>query len=250
MASHSIGKEISSQSWILFHFTDVVAIAVIVVSFIGVSGCAPETRHEVLTFFFTGVPEPGSELAEEDKAIEVRADEARVKRKKRRIFYQEPKFYIHGPFAARECDKCHSADSAKQFQIGGAKATKEFTSKRKRFGPRLAYPLTKLCITCHNDKGDIFASSMKLSIHEPVANGMCVKCHDPHKSARQYMLRGKNSIELCSTTCHAKDNFVKTEVHRKQKDKDCLECHNPHLGKTAQLLRSDFNEWQQFNGGN
>ncbi|MCK5092927.1 MAG: hypothetical protein KAR30_10415, partial [Gammaproteobacteria bacterium] len=32
------------------------------------------------------------------------------------------------------------------------------------------------------------------------------------------------------------------------KEEDCLDCHNAHVGKTAQLLRSEFDEWSQFDG--
>jgi len=64
------------------------------------------------------------------------------------------------------------------------------------------------------------------------------------------MLKGKDSVDLCTTACHAKGEFQKTKAHSKEKEKDCLECHNPHVGKSAQLLRSDYDEWQQFDGVN
>ena len=229
-----------------FHFICIaIATAIIAVSAVSISGCSPETKHEVLTFFFTGVPDPFAELVESDEIIGVK-----TKKKKRHVFFQEPRYYIHGPYAAGECGKCHSADSAKQFRIGSGKTTKTSTQKRKRFGPRLAYPLEKLCVTCHTDKSETFARSLQLSVHEPAATGMCVKCHDPHRSARQYMLLGKNSVELCTVACHDKDGFQQRGAHRKNQGKDCLECHNPHVGTTAQLLRSDYDEWQQFDGVN
>lgn len=233
----------------LFHFVCFVSVVLIAVSAVSIGGCSQEKRYEVLTFFFTGVPEPGSELDEAHKAA-LGEKGVKAKKKKRRLFFQEPKYFIHGPYASRECGKCHADDSARSFQFGGAKTTKTSKSTRKRYGPRLAYPLKKLCVVCHSEKSEHFAKSLQLSMHEPVATGQCVKCHDPHKAKRQYMLQGKNSIDLCARACHTKDNFMDTVVHRKDRKKDCLECHNPHVGKTAQLLRADYDEWQQFDGVN
>lgn len=215
------------------------------VSVMSISGCSTQARHEVLTFFFTGVPDPFSESAESGETKEVKA-----KKKKRRMLLQEPQFYIHGPYAAGECEKCHSTRSARQFRIGNVKAKEQNAFKRKRFGPRLAYPPEKLCVICHVNKSDTFARSLNLTAHEPAATGMCVKCHDPHKAARPYMLLGKNSVELCTVACHGNDGFQERGTHKKTQGKDCLECHNPHVGKTAQLLRSDFDEWKQFDGVN
>lgn len=238
-----------SGTQVLFHFSGfVVAIVIIAVSIVNINGCSTEARYKTLTFFFTGVPEPWFELAEGDVSIQLLVDDVRARKKRRRVFFQDPKFYLHGPFAAGECEKCHSGESARQFRIGSANTRKTSARSRKRFGPRLAYPLEKLCVTCHSEKSDPFARSLNLIMHEPVAAGMCVKCHDPHKAVRPYMLLRKDTTDLCATACHAEDEFQKTEVHRKEKEKDCLVCHNPHVGKTAQLLRSDFDEWQQFDG--
>lgn len=238
-----------SGTQVLFHFSCfVVAMVIVAVSTVSLNGCSTEARYKTLTFFFTGVPVPGSELTEADKSIQFRLDDSRSRKNRRRVFFQEPKFYLHGPFAAGECEKCHSRESARQFRIGGANTRKTSARAKKRFGPRLAYPLEKLCVTCHVEKSDPFARSLNLTMHEPVATGMCVKCHDPHKAVRPFMLKGKDTTDLCATACHAEDGFRKTEIHREEKGKDCLECHNPHVGKTAQLLRSDFDEWQQFDG--
>lgn len=225
----------------------VVVIVLFATSVITISACTPEARYKTLTFFFTGVPEYGSNFSEEDRSIQMRADEARARKLRRRHIFQEPKFFIHGPFGAGECDECHANDSTRSFRIGGV--AKAVTTKSKPgFGSRLALPIDKLCVTCHTDKTDPFARSLNMSMHEPVATGMCVKCHHPHKSPRQYMLTGKNSNDMCATACHTDDGFQETPAHTEDKDRDCLECHNPHIGKTAKLLRSDFDEWKQFDG--
>ena len=227
-----------------------VIVIIILVAFaaIGTSGCSPADRYKVLTFFFTGVPEPGSEL-EKDETTGKALAEIAPRKKRRRIFYQEPKFYIHGPYAASECEKCHSSDSAKQFRVGSAKKESSSRSKSRRFGPRLAYPLEQLCITCHSEKSADFAKLLHLSVHEPVAKGKCTECHDPHKSKRQYLLKGDDTIDLCTKACHTSDKLLKAAAHVKNKEDDCLECHNAHVGKTAQLLKSDFDEWSQYNDG-
>jgi predicted CXXCH cytochrome family protein len=223
-----------------FAWFTVVAM-MIALSTVYISGCTPKAKHEVLTFFFTGVPDPFAEPDEDDEVVAIK-----IRKKKRQGFFQEPKYFIHGPYAARECGKCHSSELPRQFQFG--KANK--TLRPNRYGPRLAYRPEKLCITCHEDKSDVVARSLGLSVHEPVATGMCVKCHDPHKATRQYMLMGKNTVELCSIACHDNDGFQDRGTHIASKGKDCLECHNPHVGKTEQLLRADYDEWQQFDGIN
>lgn len=227
----------------------VSVVAAVIMFALTVSGCSPPVRHKVLTFFFTGVPEPGAVLASDGSKTTARAEAAGTGKKKRRTYVQEPGFFVHGPYAARECGKCHAADSSSPFQFGGAKTNKSAQSKKTNYGPRLAYPLDKLCITCHNEKSNSVAKSLQLVMHKPVADGECIRCHDQHRSARQYMLRGKDSVELCSTACHAKGKFLATAAHKKDPKADCLDCHNPHMGKTTRLLKVDFDEWQLFDGG-
>ena len=201
------------------------------------SGCSTEARHQMLTFFFTGVPAPGEEQAKEREA-EKPAGAAPASKRTRREFFQEPQFFAHGPYGAGHCDKCHAVTASKPFRSEAAGAIKAAPApERKSIGPRLAAPLKELCLTCHGDMAHTVAQAQGLWMHGPVANGWCVACHSPHRSARQYMLLGKNNVELC-TGCHRKPDLLQTAAHQKEPEADCLACHNPHLGRSASLLKA------------
>lgn len=214
--------------------------AVITVSTLAlaVSGCSRlPTKHEVMTVIFTGVPEPGAAPRTQERTLTPSERREALLKERRRLSFKEPELFAHGPFAANQCESCHDA--------GGTKGAE------RRIGPKLAYPIEELCLGCHSDKSGDLATSLQLAVHEPVTKGMCVSCHDPHNGKRPYMLRGADSVALCMT-CHAegkKGGVPTTTNHKSDPKADCLECHNPHIGKTARLLKSDFDEWQQYNGG-
>lgn len=211
-------------------------------------GCSTEARHQVLTFFFTGVPAPGEEQSARTEA-EKRVEAAPAKRRMRREFFQEPQFFAHGPYGAGQCDKCHAVTASKPFRSEAAGAIKAApASDRKSVGPRLAAPLKELCLTCHGDMAHTVAQAQELWMHGPVADGWCVACHSPHRAARQYMLLGKNNAELC-TGCHRKPDLLQTAEHQKKPEVDCLDCHNPHLGRSASLLKAEHDEWQSHGKG-
>ncbi len=212
------------------------------------SGCSTETHYQMLTFFFTGVPAPGEEQAA-SKEAEKPAGAAPASKRTRREFFQEPQFFVHGPYGAGQCDRCHAVAASKPFRTEAAEAIKPAAApERKSIGPRLAAPLKELCLTCHSDMAYTVAQAQGLWMHGPVANGWCVACHSPHRSARQYMLLGKNNVELC-TGCHRKPDLLQTAAHQKEPEAGCLACHNPHLGRSASLLKAQHDEWQGYGKG-
>lgn len=212
------------------------------------SGCSIETRHKMLTFFFTGVPAPGEEQTK-GKQAPIPAETALARKQMRRELFQEPAFFVHGPYGAAQCDKCHTVAASKPFRAEATGATKAAAApERKSIGPRLAVPLKELCLTCHGDKASTVAQAQGLWMHGPVANGWCVACHSPHRAARQYMLLGKNTVELCNG-CHRRPDLLQTAVHQKAPEADCLSCHNPHAGKNALLLRAEHDERQVYGEG-
>ncbi len=211
-------------------------------------GCSTEAHYQVLTFFFTGVPAPGEEQATSKKAEKPAAAVPATKRTQRE-FFQEPQFFVHGPYGAGQCDKCHAVTASKPFRSEAPGATKAASPPdRKSIGPRLAVPLKELCLTCHSDKAHTVAQAQGLWMHGPVADGWCVACHSPHRAARQYMLLGKSNVELC-TGCHRKPDLLQAAAHQKDPEADCLACHNPHQGKSASLLKAEHDEWQPFGKG-
>jgi len=190
------------------------------------SGCDKHTKYKVLTFFFTGVPSP----YDEDSvigAVEGRT-EAYVEKKKVRTV----DIYTHGPYAAKKCFFCHkSTESRASFGIGDGTAKKRIT---------LGYiaPPKELCIGCHTQKSPDFIASKNLWLHGPVASGICLVCHDPHKSKYRFLLR-VGPVETC-TRCHPKESLINKAEH--EGPEDCTSCHNPHFGEDRMLLKRDYNE--------
>ena len=85
--------------------------ALLLVVALALPGCS----HQVLTFFFTGVPEPG----QEDTAA-VTADPAakRQERVRVRISYS----FVHGPVGANRCNLCHQSRGGNVFSQPGGSA--------------------------------------------------------------------------------------------------------------------------------
>jgi predicted CXXCH cytochrome family protein len=232
-----------------WHRHGVIALLVtLLLAVAAVSGCSQTTRHDVLTFFFTGVPEPG----EEEKAWEKQAIEAQAvvavrsaRNLAAKTFMNKVRVFVHGPYGAGQCERCHATAASKPFRTGKGKVDDAVVAQAKSFGPRLAFPREELCVTCHSEKSTAVARASGLWQHEPVAKGWCTTCHSPHKSERQYMLLKTNSVELC-TQCHRVEDLQITMEHRKDPGAECISCHNPHVGKSSFLLKAEYDEWDRF----
>jgi predicted CXXCH cytochrome family protein len=222
----------------------VIALVVtLLIAAVAVSGCSQATRHNVLTFFFTGVPEPGEEAADE-----ARADAAVAAREERRRKKKAPKqapFFTHGPYGAGQCERCHATAASKPFRTGKARVSDAAVAQAPSIGPRLAFPWEELCVTCHSEKSPAAAKANGLWQHEPAAKGRCTLCHSPHQSKRQYALLKENNVELC-TQCHSINDLQITVQHKQDPTADCISCHNPHVGKSPSLLKAEYDEWQGF----
>jgi predicted CXXCH cytochrome family protein len=222
----------------------VIALVVtVLIAAVAVSGCSQATRHDVLTFFFTGVPEPG-----EEAAAEARADAAVAAREERRRKKKAPKqvqFFKHGPYGAGQCERCHATAASKPFRTGKARVSDAAVAQAPSFGPRLAFPWEELCVTCHSEKSPAAAKANGLWQHGPVAKGRCTLCHSPHQSKRQYTLLKENNVELC-TQCHSINDLQITVQHKQDPTADCISCHNPHVGRSPSLLKAEYDEWQGF----
>ncbi len=194
-----------------------------------IAGCEKQTKYEILTFFFTGVPPIDGERREVDGEVNV---DRKPKQKR-----PAPQVFIHGPKAAGECFYCHDTDSTLSFQRvkkgGGMPRLGDITPGR------LTMPFKDLCIQCHTSKSSELRFTEDLWVHGPLSDGQCTACHDYHQTKYQYMLLSESSIELCSR-CHAKGYIMQTEEHKSEEE--CISCHNPHVGANRLLLRKDFDE--------
>lgn len=209
------------------------------------SGCDKYARHEVLTFFFTGVPPiDGEEDLQSESSlsrgltIEERREKKRIEAK-RMVEEQKIPSYVHGPYASGQCYLCHSTASSATFRTFVKKRSGTKGTQMGGVSLRLVMEENKLCIDCHAEKSVDVAYGKGLWVHGPVSKGICTACHSPHQSPYEYMLLTGNSKDMCSK-CHAEGFIEETEDHLR--GDECTSCHNPHVGKSRFLLKKDFDE--------
>jgi predicted CXXCH cytochrome family protein len=209
-----------------------VCVLILAVLAACISGCSEETKHTVLTFFFTGVPPP-----EEEKKDELEKDTSA------QAVEQIPTIvtvYTHPVTAANLCNECHQT-TANFALFGRSKRTASFQKGAMSPGP-LVVDSKELCVRCHKDKSASEVLTAGLWMHPTSAKGECHACHDPHQSTHQYILL-EEPAKIC-TRCHKEDDML-VKVKDKEAHKlpsDCLSCHNPHLGKDRALLTKDYKE--------
>jgi predicted CXXCH cytochrome family protein len=139
----------------------------------------------------------------------------------------------------------------------------------------------ELCLKCHEE---IMATKAKGSLHTPVKNGECLKCHSPHYGAKEnlldktydpdtYVKSVEASFQLCFS-CHTpfkntgfrngNKNLHELHILNKEKSKDgkergCIVCHAVHGSKQPLQIQSSFTYKKmtlplvfekQTNGGN
>ena len=203
-----------------------LSIAVLLIFF--TSGCqGTVTRHQILTFFFTGV-EP---LEGEEKAVKAVTD-----RKKKRRPVKKIEFYVHGPRAANECHTCHES------RRGAGKKNKKRSGDLPKLGetmPGKVADMRNICTDCHISKSLNSTITRELWLHGALVNGNCLSCHHYHQSRYPYILLNEKTVDLCAR-CHAEGFINKTEEHTS--GEECISCHNPHVGNNRFLLRKDFDE--------
>ncbi|MDD2309227.1 MAG: cytochrome c3 family protein [Desulfuromonadaceae bacterium] len=223
-------------------------------------GCSRQTRHQVLTFFFTGVPALEEKRADPAAVIdpsrnsEKQGEKAPPKNRKAALpgekeplpaLPEAPRLHSHPLWAGGNCSICHEGAITFGFQpIGQAKkkaADKVFYSGGGMPGT-LRHPKEKICAMCHTDKTGLRAIKDNLWLHNPTARGECLACHDAHQSKHRGTLR-KAPEQLCQE-CHPAEDLAKLPMHNDAKE-PCLSCHNPHMGKDRRLLTQEYQEVKQ-----
>jgi predicted CXXCH cytochrome family protein len=124
--------------------------------------------------------------------------------------YRESK-YVHGPVALKKCNVCH-------------------LTVENRHVFTLVYTGEKLCTFCHEMKYKYF-------IHEPVAKGECIKCHDPHSSDSPFFVKAGRKKELCFD-CHQEAGKFQDKKfpHTPVEEEACILCHETHSSWNNKLL--------------
>jgi len=212
------------------------------------SGCSHQARHEVLIFFFTGVPplESGQRPAAAVSPV-VKADQKAVPSRQGAEAPPKPQqqYYSHPLWKDGSCAACHQVNKLFNFTPGEVRGKRQapavFYAGGGMPGPLLS-PKDKLCNGCHSDKAGLRAIKEKLWIHNTAAKGDCLACHDAHQSRLSGVLR-KPADQLCRS-CHPEAKLAGIPMHR-QGSESCLSCHNPHLGKDQRLLSQDYREVKQ-----
>ena len=160
-------------------------------------GCTAETRYQVLSVFFDGVPAPKPPEPLEGTKVTSTSKDSRS----RDVGYRE-----HGPYGARLCTACHVPNSLSE----------------------LVAPREQLCFQCHE------LTREKKYVHGPLASGGCLACHDPHSSQYRYFLLSA-SDDFCYR-CHDQNAMGRVPAHA-DAGNECTKCHDPHMSDKRYLLR-------------
>lgn len=171
----------------------------LILSVLLLAGCSPVTKDKMLRIFFDGVrskDELKKASSNNQPNPSVMPDNAVTGQAAKP---PEPVIYRHPPYADGECKFCHQD-----------KVSMKLIAKGK-----------DLCFICHDD----FLKGAKVK-HYPAEEGMCLECHNPHKSPNKHLLIRKGQ-DVC-LYCH--DDMLKQESHKDIGKEECTSCHDPHKG--------------------
>jgi predicted CXXCH cytochrome family protein len=176
-------------------------------AFLLMCSCDETKRHEMLTFFFDGVPplraeQSGSELPGMNAGEPAGAS-------------QTNGWFVHKPI--NNCTECHGNSQRR-------------TSSRQ---VQLVASVPQLCHKCHQEY-----AALKGWVHGPVAVGECLLCHEPHKAKNESLLV-KPVPELCYG-CHDSQAIRLIDGHAEESHVRCIRCHEGHAGVTKSLLKLAF----------
>ena len=172
-----------------------------------VAACSEPTRHEVLSFFFDGVPDPREAAVAGYVPLwplgRVDGTEEGADR-----FGPPQKTYSHTPFRENACARCHDLGRGLLWRT----------------------PQQGLCASCHPDlPGEV------AFVHGPVAVMDCLHCHSPHAAVHPKLLL-KGIPALCHG-CHERGELTVGEHHDRLDGRSCIECHDPHGGSNRFFVK-------------
>ncbi len=160
-----------------------------------ITACSPETRYNVLSFIFDGVPDPNLTNINPLNDSVNKADSTKILNIASNTV--KPEFTFHQPYIDKDCNACHNNNMGQVLETQ-----------------------PKLCYTCHDNFEDTYTN-----IHGPTAGGYCTSCHNPHKSKLPKLLTRKGK-DLC-LFCHD-PKISDNDIHSIVETSDCTSCHNPH----------------------
>jgi len=168
--------------------------------------CSLERHHDILTFFFDGVPplHAGASLEKSPGATEgllpgqpgpiAEAEAGKV-------------FYNHPAYQQNRCGECHDIERG-------------VLVKTVREG---------LCLSCHPEK-----PGKKKFVHGPMAVNGCLACHRYHRSSYPKVLVA-DAQTLCFL-CHEMGELRTDAHHATMQEERCIDCHDAHGGDDRYFL--------------
>lgn len=92
-----------------------------------------------------------------------------------------------------------------------------------------------VCLECHER-----SSFNNKVVHEPVAKGNCITCHNPHAAKHAGLLQ--KEVSLLCFSCHGdkERSFNKGIVHEPVKRGECTACHDPHSSVSRGLMKGQY----------
>jgi len=167
--------------------------------------CSAQGRYRVLSFFFDGVPEPGSDEA---RAVQGGARAAPESGPAAAGPVRPARLFVHTPYRDNRCASCHDLNT----------------------GGMVCSLSDGLCVTCHRELVET-----PRYLHGPVAVMDCTACHHYHYAPRENLLLEEVN-PLCQG-CHVREDLSGGPHHAVVDDGPCTECHDPHGGDDPYFTR-------------
>jgi len=178
---------------------------------------------------------------------------------------------VHSPVAKRMCNQCHEEPTSpnplktKKEGMGLCRGCHNDMFNRTFDKNRMHWPLVnkQACLGCHNPHasdekallrepmgtlcGRCHTDTMKrqtknLSKHEPIVEGRCTDCHDPHSSNYLFLTKKNYDFDLCSG-CHDWTQHSTHPIGEKIRDPrnknialGCSSCHRSHGTEFKKML--------------
>jgi len=164
------------------------------------AACSYEQGHQILTFFFDGVPPLKTEgslvtAPEGPGGLQPGTGEPGAGAEAGKVYYNHP------AYQQNRCGECHDAERG-------------VLVKTAREG---------LCLTCHPEK-----PGKKKFSHGPMAVNGCLACHRYHRS--QYPKVLVTDAQTLCFQCHEMGELRTDAHHATMQTERCIVCHDAHGG--------------------
>jgi predicted CXXCH cytochrome family protein len=177
-------------------------LAPVAVAAIVVAGCSVEKHYELLSFFFDGVPQPGT-------GVPSGVGAGAPGRPGPVVIVSS-----HSAFAERRCEECHGDTGGFGLVVSG-------------FSDLDA----TVCRNCHAEVAQEYPR-----MHGPVTAQECLWCHWAHESPNPHLL-AQASPDLC-LGCHGFElRGLPQPPEHSDLERDCLDCHHGHGGPEPFFLK-------------